>query len=824
MLKQTGAQPLLSSSSTAATFSIPTPFSSFHTHHHSSMRASLSSSFRAIRSISLSTPTSNPSTQFIRTPPRRLFSIPPPPTPPRPISTSIAATQVEEEKWNFGEENGSETYNNYDVGQARVDLKNIETPNPQVIELEELPEQWRRSKIAWLCKELPPHKGGTVIRILNAQKKWLTQENAMYIALHFMRIRENETAFRVYKWMMSQHRYRFDFDFVTKLADYMGKERKFTKCREIFNDIVNQGQVPSESTFHILTVAYLSSGIQGCLEEACGIYNRMIQLGGYKPRLSLHNSLFKALVSKPGGASKHHLKQAEFIVHNLVTSGLEVSKDIYVGLIWLHSYQDVIDTKRIEALRGEMKQAGIEEGKDVLVSVMRAYSKQGDVEEVERIWLQFLKYDLNPPPQAFVYRMEAYSNVGEPMKALNVFETMKGAGSTNVVAYQKIIQVMSKAQEVEITESIMNEFIKSGLKPLIPAYIDVMNMYLNLNLHGKLETVFCEALKNCNPNRAIFSIYLDSLVKIGEINKAMEIFNQMYSNGAIGVNSRSCNTILSGYLSTGQYIEAEKIYDLMCQKKYDVDTPLMEKLDFVLSLNRKVIKKPSSMKLSKEQREVLVGLLLGGLRIESDEERKNHALHFEFKENSSVHGVLKRHIYDQYHEWLNSFSKPTDENESIPYRFSTISHTYFGFYADQFWPQRRPAIPKLVHRWLSPCVLAYWYMYGGQRTSSGDILLKIKGGTREGVEKIVKALKAKSLDCKVKRKGSVFWIGFFGSNSVWFWKIVEPFILDNIKELLRADVLSVENEGAENERVNFDSGSDSEEMESDGSDNTSTNK
>lgn len=67
----------------------------------------------------------------------------------------------------------------------------------EVKELEELPEQWRRSKLAWLCKELPAHKQGVLVRVLNAQRKWVTQEDATYLAVHCLRIRENETAFRV---------------------------------------------------------------------------------------------------------------------------------------------------------------------------------------------------------------------------------------------------------------------------------------------------------------------------------------------------------------------------------------------------------------------------------------------------------------------------------------------------------------------------------------------------------------------------------------------------------------------------------------------------
>lgn len=243
---------------------------------------------------------------------------------PKCFSTSVEqlASDSQSEGILDFDENERETFKFDDDGLgssgAGGDRKHLDAPALEVKELAELPEQWRRAKLAWLCKELPAHKPATAVRILNGQRKWIRQEDATYIVVHCTRIRENETGFRVYKWMMQQHWYRFDFALSTKLADYMGKERKFAKCREIFDDIISQGRVPSESTFHILVIAYLSTTVQGSLEEACSIYNRMIQLGGYRPRLSLHNSLFRALVSKPGVIAKHHLKQAEFIYHNLV--------------------------------------------------------------------------------------------------------------------------------------------------------------------------------------------------------------------------------------------------------------------------------------------------------------------------------------------------------------------------------------------------------------------------------------------------------------------------------------------------------------------------
>lgn len=705
----------------------------------------------------------------------------------------------------------------FDASFESPDLKKmqvISSPSLEVRELEELPEQWRRTKLAWLCKELPAHKASMLVRILNAQRKWIRQEDLTYLAVHCMRIRENETGFRVYKWMMQQHWFRFDFALATKLADFLGKERKFLKCREIFDDIINQGRVPSESTFHVLIIAYLSSQGHGCLDEACSIYNRMIQLGGYKPQLSLHNSLFRALVSNTGGSSKKYLKQAEFIYHNLVTSELQIHKDIYGGLIWLHSYQDNIDKERIESLRSELHVAGFQESREVLVSILRACSKDGDVQEAERVWLKLIRWEGSLPSQAFVCKMGVYAKVGQPLKSLEIFRGMQEhLGSANVVAYHKIIEVLSKAQQIELAESLMGEFLESGLKPLGPSYIDLMEMYFSLDLHDKLESTFSQCLDKFRPNRTIYNIYLESLVKSGNIGKAEEVFNQMLSNDSIGVNTRSSNSILSGYLSNGEYAKAEKIYVLMCRKKFGVEPQLVEKLDYALSLSRKVVKKPVSLKLSMVQREILVGLLLAGLRIESDEERKNHAVHFVFSEKLDTHTILKRHIYDQYHEWLASSFKAIDGSDDIPCQFFTVSHSYFGFYADQFWPKGQAVIPKLIHRWLSPRVLAYWYMFGGYRTSSGDILLKVKG-SKEGAERIVKALKAKSLDCKVKMKGRVLWLGFLGSNSTWLWETIEPYVLDDLRDFPDSGGKSLERVS----ETSFASRSDSDDAASDFSD------
>jgi pentatricopeptide repeat protein len=590
------------------------------------------------------------------------------------------------------------------------------------------------------------------------------------------------------------------------VADCLGRDGKVEKCREVFEAMVKQGRVPAESTFHILIVAYLSVPKGRCLEEACTIYNQMIQMGGYKPRLSLHNSLFRALVSKTGGTAKYNLKQAEFVYHNVVTTNLDVHKDVYAGLIWLHSYQDVIDRERIIALRKEMKQAGFDEGIDVLVSVMRAFSKEGNVAETEATWHNILQSGSDLPVQAYVCRMEAYARTGEPMKSLDMFKEMKDKNiPPNVASYHKIIEIMTKALEVDIVEQLMNEFIESDMKHLMPAFLDLMYMYMDLDMHEKLELTFLKCIARCRPNRILYTIYLESLVKVGNIEKAEEVFGEMHNNGMIGTNTKSCNIMLRGYLSAEDYQKAEKVYDMMSKKKYDVQADSLEKLQSGLLLNKKVIKpKTVSMKLDQEQREILIGLLLGGTRMESYAQRGVHIVHFQFQEDSNAHSVLRVHIHERFFEWLSSASRSFDDGSKIPYQFSTIPHQHFSFFVDQFFLKGQPVLPKLIHRWLTPRVLAYWFMFGGSKLPSGDIVLKLSGGNSEGVERIVNSLHTQSLTSKVKRKGRFFWIGFQGSNAESFWRIIEPHVLNNFASLVTQEGSSIGSDGTQDTDTDSD--------------------
>ncbi|KAK0581814.1 hypothetical protein LWI29_018310 [Acer saccharum] len=241
-----------------------------------------------------------------------------------------------------------------------------------------------------------------------------------------------------------------------------------------------------------------------------------------------------------------------------------------------------------------MRQVGIEEGKEVLLSVLRVCSKEGDVEEVERICPKLLDSNDGIPTQAFVYKMVAYAKVGEFTKSLDTFREMrKLMGSATVPEYRELIEVLSKAENTKLAESVMDEFVKSGMKPplIMPSYINISN--LNLGMPDRLHLAFFEY-----ENILVYNIYLESLINAGNVEKADEVFNQMQSDEAIGIDARSCNTMLSGYLSScdtilsgylsfEKYNKVDEQFDLMVDKDYDVEPRLDSDLDYVLMMVRK---------------------------------------------------------------------------------------------------------------------------------------------------------------------------------------------------------------------------------------------
>lgn len=192
------------------------------------------------------------------------------------------------------------------------------------------------------------------------------------------------------------------------------------------------------------------------------------------------------------------------------------------------------------------------------------------------------------------------------------------------------------------------------------------------------------------------------------------------------------------------------------------------------------------LRLTPEQREVLVGLLLGDACLETSNEGRTFRLKIE---QSARHRAYVFHLYELFKPWVlccprERRNKASNGSLATSWLFSTVSHQALRFYAQQFYAERTKRVPKLIHRWLTPRGLAYWYMDDGSIKSSQSkgVIFNTQAFTRPDVERLVELLRMRFALCAtIRRQSDGLQIYVSGASYEDFMKLVEPHVIADMR-------------------------------------------
>ena len=125
-----------------------------------------------------------------------------------------------------------------------------------------------------------------------------------------------------------------------------------------------------------------------------------------------------------------------------------------------------------------------------------------------------------------------------------------------------------------------------------------------------------------------------------------------------------------------------------------------------------------TLKLTKTQREVIVGLLLGDGSMQTQNNGRTYRLiHVQ---GGKKRGVYTDHLFEIFGPWVLTLPKLSphrsgggnyERGES--WRLSTLSHGDLRFYGKLFYKDGNKRIPKGIGKFLTARGLAYWYMDDG---------------------------------------------------------------------------------------------------------------
>lgn len=205
----------------------------------------------------------------------------------------------------------------------------------------------------------------------------------------------------------------------------------------------------------------------------------------------------------------------------------------------------------------------------------------------------------------------------------------------------------------------------------------------------------------------------------------------------------------------------------------------------------KLIAYKQTLVLTEEQKEVIIGTLLGASWIRAS--NCNFSLKFEQKYTQIDYLI---HLYEVFKPFVgtgpkmriitNSFHK----DYGVSCWFRTYAHIAFKYYENRFYQidakrKRHKVVPKNIHQMLTPRALAYWFMDDGsylQFKNEPLYILNTQGFTRSDQKRLVIALKQNfDLDVNISKDRQYYRLVVQNHDNQAFRKLIEPYVLSNFQ-------------------------------------------
>jgi hypothetical protein len=193
-----------------------------------------------------------------------------------------------------------------------------------------------------------------------------------------------------------------------------------------------------------------------------------------------------------------------------------------------------------------------------------------------------------------------------------------------------------------------------------------------------------------------------------------------------------------------------------------------------------------SLALSKQQRDTLVGILLGDACLETRNQGRTYRVKVE---QSAEHESYVRHLHALFGPWVLSpphqrRCKASNGSDCSSWAFSTVSHGAFRFYAQQFYAGAKKQVPALIHRWLTPRGLAYWFMDDGSMKSSQSkgVIFNTQGFPYPDVQRLVGVLSQKfRLGASMRHQSDGWQIYVSGKSFTDFLELVGAYVIQPMR-------------------------------------------
>ncbi|KAJ4906087.1 hypothetical protein Rs2_09745 [Raphanus sativus] len=235
------------------------------------------------------------------------------------------------------------------------------------------------------------------------------------------------------------------------------------------------------------------------------------------------------------------------------------SQDVFGALV--KSFCDEGLKEEALVIQTEMEKRGIRSNTVVYNTLMDAYNKSNQIEEVEGLFAEMRSKGLKPTSASYNILMDAYSRRMQPDIVETLLNEMEGLGlEPNVKSYTCLISAYGRTKKMsDMAADAFLRMKRVGLKPTSHSYTALIHAYSVSGWHEKAYASFEEMCKEgIKPSVETYTSLLDAFRRCGDVEKLMEIWKLMLREKIQGTRV-TYNTLVDGFAKQGRYIEARDV-------------------------------------------------------------------------------------------------------------------------------------------------------------------------------------------------------------------------------------------------------------------------
>ncbi len=203
-------------------------------------------------------------------------------------------------------------------------------------------------------------------------------------------------------------------------------------------------------------------------------------------------------------------------------------------------------------------------------------------------------------------------------------------------------------------------------------------------------------------------------------------------------------------------------------------------------MNSKIIgEKKAQLHLTKRQREIIVGLLLGDGHLETQNGGRTYRLKVE-------HGVAQRAyvdwLYAELQPWIRSRPYVREHGsfgkKIISCGFTTYSSGALRFYGQQFYDGKKKIMPRIIGKLLTPLAIAIWFMDDGSKKSNEHktYIIHALGYAKEELDEVRKIFENKfNIAVRIHRQYERWRIYIASESAEEFRNTIQQFIIPSMR-------------------------------------------